>query len=60
MAILIAPLHMVHRVDQFPYIICPNRTPDEKNMGFKKFQIFEPTHTGQTGLAFQPDRYKHI
>jgi hypothetical protein len=46
MAILIAPLHMVHRVDQFPYIICPNQTPDEKIMGFKKFQIFEPTHTG--------------
>jgi hypothetical protein len=30
MANLIAPLRKAHRVDQFLYLICPNRTPDKK------------------------------
>jgi hypothetical protein len=50
MANLIAPLHRARRVDQFLYLICLNQTPDEKAMGFGSFQIFEPTHTGQTSM----------
>jgi hypothetical protein len=49
MAIFIVLLHRAHRVDQFPYLICPNWTPDEKVIEFGSFQIYEPTHTGQTG-----------
>jgi hypothetical protein len=52
---LIVPLCRVHRVDQFPYVICPNWTPDEKVMGFVSFKISEPTHTSQTGFAYQSD-----
>jgi hypothetical protein len=37
---LIAPLHRDHQVDQFPCLICPNRTPDVKVMGFESFHDF--------------------
>jgi hypothetical protein len=50
MANLIAPLRRARRVDQFTYLICLNRTPDEKVMRFENFQISESTHTGQTGM----------
>jgi hypothetical protein len=46
---LIAPLCRARQVDQFPYLICPNRIPNEKVMVFENFLISEPTHTGQTG-----------
>jgi hypothetical protein len=60
MANLIAPLHTAHRVDQFPYLICPNQTSDEKVIGFRSFQISKPTHTGQTDFANWSDRYEQI
>jgi hypothetical protein len=60
MANLIAPLCRAHRVGQFLYLICPNKTPDENFIGFKNFQIFETTHTSQTGFAYWPDRYEQI
>jgi hypothetical protein len=55
---LIAPLRRAHRVDQFPYLICPNQTPDEKVMRFISFQISEPTHTGHTDFAYRSDWYE--
>jgi hypothetical protein len=43
---LIAPLRRARRVDQFSYLIWPNRTPDENVMRFEGFYISKPTHTG--------------
>jgi hypothetical protein len=54
----IAPLRRARRVDQFSYLICPNRTPNEKVVEFENLQISEPTHTGQTDFAYRLDRYK--
>jgi hypothetical protein len=58
MASLIAPLCRDRRVDQFSYLICPNRTLDEKIMRFRNIQISELTHNGQTGVAYRLDRYE--
>jgi hypothetical protein len=57
---LIAPLRRANRVNQFPRLICPNQTPDEKVIGFGSFQISEPTHTSQTDFAYRSDRYEKI
>jgi hypothetical protein len=53
MTSLIAPLCRAHQVDQFPYLVFPNRTLDEKVMGFQSFHISEPTHVDQTDLAYR-------
>jgi hypothetical protein len=60
MANLIEPSRRAHRVDQFPYLICLNWTPDEKVMGFRSFQISKLIHTSQTGFAYRLDRYEQI
>jgi hypothetical protein len=40
MGSLIALLRRARRVDQFSYLIYPNRIPDEKVMEFKSFHDF--------------------
>jgi hypothetical protein len=60
MANFIAPVRRAHRVNQFPYLICPNQTPDEKVIAFGSFQISELIHTGQTDFAYRSDQYEHI